>query len=244
MKSRHFIMALAVVFALAALAGCAHNKAQEQKNGNAEKTAPEAARQVELPPFTVTPVKPNDPPAVTVKVAFAKMELGTSPTFGLVFRNFVMALYARDYDKAWAMFGPGARGKVEAQRRSAIEGLEMASMGARLMISRTGTEGGRAALRAKIQRWDAQADKVQQFNAQQFFAWIMQLSENSTGDNPAYPYFVDPPKFVREQVEGDTGFAKIDAPAPNDKLPFARENGEWKIDFTPLTKEQVALATR
>jgi len=244
MKSRHFIMALAVVFALAALAGCAHNKAQEQKKEDVEKTKTEATKQVELPPFTVTPVKPNDPPPVTVKVAFAKMELGTSPTFGLVFRNFVMALYARDYDKAWGMFGPGGRNKVEQQRLATIEGLAMSAQGARLMISRTSTEGGRAALRAKIQRWDAQAATVQQFNAQQFFAWIVQLSENSAGDNPAYSYFVDPPKFVGEQVEGDTGFAKIDAPAPNDKLPFARENGEWKIDFTPLTKEQMALATR
>jgi hypothetical protein len=252
MKSRFPVAALAALFALATFAGCRSNEPKEQggtPNGQPSATSPskekpaveKPPKPVELPSLTVTPKQPNDPSAVIVKVAFAKMELGTSPTFGLIYRNWVMALYERNYEKAWGLLSPNARGKVEANLKGTIDQQGMAIQAGNLMLSRT-DPGTQAKIRSDIKRREAQIAELSQFDAQRYFVWVLQQNEARTGENPAYSYFTDPPKFIGEKIEGDTGFAKIDAPPPKDKLPFARENGGWEIDFAPFTAEQVNRA--
>jgi hypothetical protein len=260
MKSGFPAAIVVVVFALAIFAGCRGNKpgeqppAQEQptaSNGQPSTTAPsEEKPAVEttpkppaLPPLTVTPVKPNDPTALATKLAFAKMELATCPTFGLVYRTWVMALYTRDFEKAWNLLGPNARAKMDESRTATIQNMAMSAQGIRIMIPRGGFPPSQIPTMTEYaNRMDAEAAALAQSDAHQYFTWVLEHYEKGSGKNPAEPYLANIHKFIAEEVKGETGLAKTDAKAPNDKLAFVRENGEWKIDFMPFPQEQTQSA--
>jgi hypothetical protein len=189
-------------------------------------------------PLEIKQGKDTDPPPGLVMATFDEMKLDKSPTFGVVYRNWVIALYNRDYDAAWAMLSAKQHDKLDSQLKQTIEQCGTSVHAAQLMMSRTNSEAGRAQLRANIKYWEALAPELQKLDARQFFTWVFERYESRSGNNPSQPYLLKPHEWTGEEIAGDAGTVNIKAFAPNDKLTFAKDKGEWKVDYTPFTPEQ------
>jgi hypothetical protein len=267
MKSKFFIAVVAVVCALAIFAGCQSNKPKEQASTPKEQPSATPPKEqvntpnmgpfsshppeelppvvtppqpVELPPLEVTPAQPNDPSADVVKAAFEKMKLGNSPTFGLICRDWVMALYARDFDKAWGMYSANVRDQVEQQAESDVRGMNMMIRTNEAMLEAIKLPGKQEEnIRNYIALLKDRLGKVRMMPNRKYHAYVFQEKERLTGKNPAEPFLTEGMEVIGEGIKGDKGIIATNLPAPNDKLRFVMENGVWKINFARVPRAPV-----
>jgi hypothetical protein len=192
---------------------------------------------VEMPPLEVKPVQPNDPAADAVKAAFDKMKLGNSPAFGLLYRDWVMALYTRDFDKAWGMYTANTQDKVEQQAASEIYGLTLnIKMDENSLQNPNLAPKTKEELQNRVALLSDRLGKVRMMPNRKYHAYVFQETERRTGKNPAEPFLTEGMEVIGESIKGDRACIATNLPAPNDRLFFTRENGAWKIDFLRIPR--------
>lgn len=279
MQNRFLMAMLAVMFALAALAGCASEKKNVQPPASEQQPSQDAAPPVDYsgtPPVTgeappegytgtppvsganappdwiitppvqaqpviVTPAEANDPPAATVKAAFEKMKLGNAPTFGLIYRDYILALYARDYDKAYGLLSADAVEQVRAKCQGAVASTN--SMLVLLQSVGGGGGAGQPGEPSKIEQLTRLYETLQLKPPRSFFRFVYQEGEQNDGKNPAEQYLAGFLPFTQEVIAGDLGYIKTESSDPAAQLPFVKEDGAWKMNFVPITDKQVKSVT-
>jgi hypothetical protein len=252
---------LAVMFALAALAGCASEKKNVQPPASEQQPSQDAAPPVdysgtppvsganappdwiitppvEAQPVIVTPSQPNDPPAATVKAAFEKMKLGNAPTFGPIYRDYILALYARDYDKAYGLLSADAVEQVRAKCQRAIYSTNLM-----LVLQSVGGGAGRPGEPSKIEELTRLYETLQLKPPKSFFRFVHEEGERNDGKNPAEQYLANGVPFTQEVIAGDLGYIKTESNDPAAQMPFVKEDGAWKMNFVPITDKQVSSVT-
>jgi len=192
----------------------------------------------ELPPLEVKPVQPNDLSADAVKAAFDKMKLGNSPTFGALYRDWVMALYARDFDKAWAMYGTITQDNIGLQSEVDVRSLNLTIRMQEMALQQAKmTPQQEENTRNYIALLSEKLGKVRMMPNRKYHAYVFQEKERVTGKNPAEQFLTEGLEVKGESIKNDKkGCIWTNLPAPLDRLFFVKENGAWKIRFTRIPR--------
>jgi hypothetical protein len=257
MKSKIFVAGIAMLFALAAIAGCASEKKNVQPPASEQPPSQDAAPPVDYSgtppvsganappdwiitppvqaqPVIATPAEANDPPAATVKAAFEKMKLGNAPTFGPIYRDYILALYARDYDKAYGLLSADAIEQVRAKCQGAV-----ASTNSMLVLLQSVGRGDPSVIEELTRLYET----LQLKPPRSFFRFVYQEGEKNDGKNPAEQYLAGFLPFTQEVIAGDLGYIKTESNDPAAQPPFVKEDGAWKMNFVPITDKQVKSVT-
>lgn len=164
-----------------------------------------------------------------------------APKLGSVFKDFMLAIYDKDYTKAWGMINKASQESINkelagtiADTKEQIKSLEKSLAGPDI------TEDQKDAIQNQLDARKAHLKEMEALDGQKYFAKMCE-----GGVTELFKYIVDLKlTFEKENVNGNYGFIRARLEDETEILRFAREADAWKIDFVDTLKNEIPGVTR
>ncbi len=172
-----------------------------------------------------------------------KMELENAPTLAPVMKEWTLALIDKDYDKAWDLSSSGTHELFTQQLAMLQKSLEAGVNSMETALNNPNfPEENKAEMRKQYEEIKNTYEelKAMESDGKKFFVWAMQQAEKQEGSFAA-EITKGKIKVISENIEGDTGYmvSKDEEEDEEEKLYFAKENGEWKVDLAKSAKDEM-----
>lgn len=213
---------------------CAECKCADCKCCKDMKPAETPAEQKPAP----IPANPNEPTQEQVDNFLKNQNLQNIPTLGPVYKEWVLAMYKRDYPKAWLL--------LSTKTQQIMTGFMLQKMGIdKMNLSNDEkslqdpnlAEDQRKVLQDEVNRLKPYIADREACNGdgEKLYACTTETACKLHNDNPITPILTGTSKWVKEVFKEDIAYALTDDKPVMlgiNKQYFIKENGVWKIDMS------------
>jgi hypothetical protein len=162
-----------------------------------------------------------------------------APTLGPVYREFLLAVYDKDYEKAWGFINQSSQDTLTSQLSSQIAELENATQLMEAELRKP--DISRGARDYYTRSCAAQRDLAKQFKSfngdgKQYFAFLIEKKQVISVSRE----IVAQMEVTGETINGDGGslMRRHKETGEAGAVPFVLENGAWKLDLLKTSQTQ------
>jgi hypothetical protein len=200
--------------------------------------AGELKKQIEMErkPAAVIPTYPYDPTREQLEAAYKAMKTEAIPTLAPVFKEYLFAMYNRDFEKAYNCLSSASHvTMLNFTSRQLTSDKLVIGMWEKRLEDPNITADERKVVEteiAKMREYIAGREACNGDGAK-MYGYITDYVAKGNNHNPIHGYVFGPPLvFVKEVFQGDIGYALTTDPPGSNKMYFVKDNGAWKIDLT------------
>jgi hypothetical protein len=193
------------------------------------------------PPADNPPAPKDEKPDREAVVKALDKLVEKAPQLGPVFKDFTLALYDKDYAKAWGMINKASQESINKELAGTIaDTQEQIKSLEKTLANADVPEDQKAAIQSQLDGRKAHLKELEALDGPKYFG--KRSEEGVTG---LFKYIVDEKlTFEKENVNGNYGFIRMRLEAETQILRFAREADAWKIDFADTLKNEIPGVTR
>lgn len=189
-----------------------------------------------------------DPTPRQVTKAVKEMRLKNIPTFGPVFKEWLLASYRRDYHAAYATISTASKAAMLQVAGARIySDKKSIEIWQQQLADPNTTAEQKAELQKNIDKYSAYiaGREACKGDGEKLYAYITEWIVQPKKHNPVHLYILGDTKFsfTKEVIKGDIGYALSNDPIDASKTHFAKyyfvkENGVWKYDYATTVQIQ------
>lgn len=207
---------------------------QEVKPAAEEKPAENPAAEPK-PAEAVIQAYPYDPTSKEVDDALKAMQLENTPTLGPVFKEWMLAAYQRDFNKAYSYISTASKAAMlqVAGARIFSDKATVTLWEKQLQDPNLGDDQRKVlqAEIAKIKEYIAGREACKGDGAK-LYGYITDWVAKGNSHNPIHGYVYGPPlKFIKEVFKDNAGYILTSDPPGANKMYFVKEQDGWKYDM-------------
>jgi len=214
------------------------NPTAAQKPAETPATEPKPAENPPVEPKpaeAVIPAYPYDPTSKEVDDALKAMQLENTPTLGPVFKEWMLAAYHRDFDKAYSYISTASKAAMlqVAGVRILSDKMSVTAWEKQLQDPNL-SDDQRKVLQgeiAKLKEYIAGREACKGDGAK-LYGYITDWVAKGNSHNPIHGYVYGPPlKLIKEVFKDNVGYILTSDPPGGNKTYFVKEQDGWKFDL-------------
>jgi len=187
------------------------------------------------PAEVVIPAYPYDPTSKEVDDALTAMQLENTPTLGPVFKEWMLAAYHRDFDKAYSYISTASKAAMlqVAGVRILSDKMTVTAWEKQLQDPNLNDDQKKVLQGeiAKLKEYIAGREACKGDGAK-LYGYITDWVAKGNSHNPIHGYVYGPPlKLIKEVFKDNVGYILTSDPPGGNKTYFIKEQDGWKFDL-------------